>query len=118
MIKAHYNASTLPWCIIRDFNNLLSPDDKRGCAEHPNWLLCGFRKVVSDFDLNNLPIQCYSFMWERCKGTDQAMEERLDRALVSLSWLSIFKHLLQTNLVAPMLDHSLIMLQTKEEDLK
>lgn len=30
-------SSTLPWCLIGDFNDL-HQDNKRGLVEHPNWL--------------------------------------------------------------------------------
>lgn len=56
-------------------------------------------------------MQRYSFTWERGKGTDQALEQRLDRALVSTSWLNIFEQPIQSNQVAPISDHSPILLQ-------
>lgn len=46
--------SQLPWCIIGDFNNILSADEKRGNVEHPQWLLNGFRNVVIDCNLVNI----------------------------------------------------------------
>lgn len=40
--------SLLPWCVIGDFNDLLSEDDKRGRVEHPQWLFNGFRSAMLD----------------------------------------------------------------------
>ncbi|XP_073041827.1 uncharacterized protein [Primulina eburnea] len=49
-----------------DFNDLLSSEDKRGGAEHPAWLYRGFREVVDDCSLQDLPLEGYPFTWERC----------------------------------------------------
>lgn len=40
--------SPIPWCIIGDFNYLLSIDDKYGRIKHPPCLLDGFRSAISD----------------------------------------------------------------------
>lgn len=70
LIRKFHRASTLPWCIIGDFNDLLCQEEKRGRIEHPNWLLCGFRETIVECDLNDLPLQGYPFTWERSKGTE------------------------------------------------
>ena len=36
------NQSSTPWCILGDFNDLLSSLDKHGPHPHPEWLLQGF----------------------------------------------------------------------------
>jgi len=33
--------SSLPWCIMGDFNDILSMDEKKGMSERPNWLMQG-----------------------------------------------------------------------------
>lgn len=76
-------ANNLPWLCISDYNDLISPNDKRGRVVHPNWLFQGFREVVSDCHLEDLPLIEYQFMWARCKGSPIAVEERLDRAMVT-----------------------------------
>lgn len=69
--------------IIGDFNDLLSTTDKLGGAEHPSWCLRGFRDVVTDCSLHDLPLIGYPFTWSRAKGKPHGIEERLDMALVS-----------------------------------
>ncbi|PNX56263.1 endonuclease/exonuclease/phosphatase family protein, partial [Trifolium pratense] len=51
--------SQLPWCIIGDFNDLLSQEDKRGVHPHPNWLCSGFRQAVNDCDLSDIEMAGY-----------------------------------------------------------
>jgi len=48
-------ASCLPWCAFRDFNDILSSDEKKGRSERSSWLIPGFRQTVLDtwlFDLH------------------------------------------------------------------
>ncbi|PNX79596.1 endonuclease/exonuclease/phosphatase family protein, partial [Trifolium pratense] len=69
--------SQLPWCIIGDFNDLLSQEDKRGVHPHPNWLCSGFRQAVNDCDLSDIEMAGYSFTWVKSRGTPHMIEERL-----------------------------------------
>lgn len=82
-IRSLSRASDLPWCVIGDFNDLLSHYEKRGNIEHPNWLLTGFRGAIEDSNLFDLGMVGYDFTWERGRGTDHWGEERLDRALAT-----------------------------------
>ncbi|XP_075479293.1 uncharacterized protein LOC142520177 [Primulina tabacum] len=104
--------STLPWCIIGDSNDLLSPDDKKLKHEHPQWLYTGFRQAVMCSGLSDLPLVGYPFTWERGKGTTTAVEERLDRALATSSWMKKFPTAQLHNLCASVSDHSPILINT------
>jgi hypothetical protein len=103
--------STLPWCVIGDFNDLLSQDDKKGYLPHPNWLCTGFRSAVNDCDLTDIQLEGYPFTWIKSGGTDRMIEERLDRALVSSDWLTKFPHAKLQNILSSHSDHSPILLQ-------
>ncbi|KAK6133887.1 hypothetical protein DH2020_032377 [Rehmannia glutinosa] len=46
--------SNLPWCCIGDFNDIISPNEKRGSVPHPSWLLSGFRTAIDD---------CFWWIW-------------------------------------------------------
>ncbi|XVF80912.1 hypothetical protein PTKIN_Ptkin15bG0113100 [Pterospermum kingtungense] len=56
--------------------------------------------------------ECCGRSKERSKGTMNAVEKRLDRALVSSDWLHIFPTAKLMNLTAPISDHSPILLET------
>ncbi|XP_075481232.1 uncharacterized protein LOC142521946 [Primulina tabacum] len=112
LLRSLSSQSTLPWCIIGDFNDLLSPDDKKGKHEHPQWLYNGFRQAVMDSGLSGLPLIVYPFTWARGKGTTTAVEERLDRALVTPSWMSKFPSAQFHNFCASVSDHSPILINT------
>ena len=65
-----------------------------------------------DCGLMDIPLEGYSFMWERGKGTPAWVEEKLDRCLASGAWLNLFPQVKLLNLIAPVSDHSPILLQT------
>jgi hypothetical protein len=81
--------STLPWCIIGDFNALLSQADKQGHNPHPNWLCEGFQSAISDYDLTDIHLDEYPFTWVKSRGTPHVIEERLDKAFSNTEWLNL-----------------------------
>ena len=73
---------------------------KKGGIAHPSWLNRGFRNVLSDCYLADLGLEGYPFTWARGKGKANGVEERLDRAMVTPSWLSMVPEARLRNLVA------------------
>lgn len=55
--------SSIPWCIVGDFNDLLSNEDKCGRVEHPSWLLSGFCNVIPECNLIDVQLEGYPFTW-------------------------------------------------------
>jgi hypothetical protein len=100
LLRTLRDMSNLPWCIIGDFNDLLSQEDKRGIHSHPNWLCNGFRSAVSDCDLSDILLEGYPFTWIKSRGSPHVIEERLDRAMADSSWLGNFPNAQLTNLLA------------------
>lgn len=113
LLRRLHSQSSLPWCCIGDFNDLLGNHEKKEKNDHPIWCIRGFREVVSDCGLHDLPLEGYPFTWEKSKGTTDAVEEKLDHALVSASWMNIFMHPVLSNLVVAISDHSPILLNTE-----
>ncbi|RVW31876.1 Transposon TX1 uncharacterized 149 kDa protein [Vitis vinifera] len=86
LLRFLYSASSLPWCCLGDFN-----------------------------DIVYLHLKGYPFTWERGRGSSHWVEERLDWALVNVSWLNLFSDAKLNNLVAPVSDHSPIELNTVDK---
>ncbi|MCH82709.1 endonuclease/exonuclease/phosphatase family protein [Trifolium medium] len=110
--------NSLPWCIMGDFNDLLSNDDKRSSVDHPPWRIRGFRSAVQDSNLVDLPLIGYPFTWIRSRSGEEVKEERLDRALVTQAWYDMFPNCQLHNVVADRSDHYPILLKLFEGNRK
>ncbi|GAU14523.1 hypothetical protein TSUD_250650 [Trifolium subterraneum] len=111
LLRQLRDMSDLPWCIVGDFNDLLSQEDKKGTNPHPNWLCNGFRSAVSDCDLTDIHLEGYPYTWIKSAGTTNVIEERLDRAMANSKWLMNYPSVKLLNLLASHSDHSPILLQ-------
>ncbi|KAK2365796.1 hypothetical protein QL285_079253 [Trifolium repens] len=111
MLRNLRDMSPIPWCIIGDFNDLLSQDDKRGTHLHPNWLCRGFRDAVSDCGLVDIRLEGHQFTWCKSLETHRRVEERLDRAMANSDWMLLFPEVRLINLLASHSDHNPILLQ-------
>ena len=94
-----------PWCIFGDFNDILDASEKRGRTIRPPWLINGFRRVVFDSGLSDVPVEGYPYTWLKSLGTSHAVEERLDHALGNNLWFDMFPNAIVETLVAPASDH-------------
>jgi len=92
-----FNSSTIDlsqllWCIIGDFNDILSADEKKGRSDRQPWLIQGFRQAVLDAGLADIYMDGYPFTWFKSLGTDRAVEEKLDTAMSNDSWFDKFQN--------------------------
>jgi hypothetical protein len=74
------------WCVLGDFNAVLSPEDRRGvnAGTSSNLEMRGFRSFLEDVDLVDLPLLGRRFTWFHANGVAMS---RIDRVWVSLEWL-------------------------------
>ena len=84
---------------------------KRGRLNHPNSLIQGFREVVDYCGLKDVSISGYPFTWEKSRGFVNWVEERLNRAMVTNLWFSLFENACVFNLKTPTSDHSALFLE-------
>lgn len=68
---------------------------------------------MSDCGISDLGMEGYPFTWERGRGTEQWVQEKLDRAFVNEDWRNKFPSNRVQNLIAPASDHSSIFFQVK-----
>ncbi|XP_074352512.1 uncharacterized protein LOC141691645 [Apium graveolens] len=82
--------SQLPWCVLRDFNDMFFNSEKCGGRPHPNNLLTGFGEAITDCELEDIGFIGSEFTWEKSRGTPGWIQERLDRGFVTQSWRQLF----------------------------
>jgi exonuclease III len=79
------------WCIIGDFNAVLSREERKGIAnlnfQSPSLEIVEFEAFVSNMEVVDLPVLGRKFSWFHPNG--QSMS-RIDRALVSEEWISVW----------------------------
>lgn len=112
LIRKLAENNSYPWCLIGDMNNVLHQQDKRGGRPYPQWLIQGFNEVLEECDLIDMNLVGYQFTWERSFGSANCIEVRLDRALVTPTFLNLFKDARLVNLEVSTSDHCPIMLET------
>lgn len=78
------SVNQLPWVVlvIGDFNDLLCAEEKKGRIPHPEWLIRGFRETVESYSLRDFPFAGHQYTWEKSRGKEGWVEEKLDRVLV------------------------------------
>ncbi|KAL8476214.1 hypothetical protein ACS0TY_028757 [Phlomoides rotata] len=111
LLRQLSRSSSLPWLCVGDYNDLLTVADKKGRHDHPNWLFQGFRSVVSDVGLFDLPLIGHSFTWIRSRGKENEVDERLDRGMATQEWKTLFPDARILNLVASVSDHSPVLVE-------
>ncbi|KAG5049226.1 hypothetical protein JHK85_010329 [Glycine max] len=69
--------NSLLWCMIGHFSDMLTIEDKYRGQKQPQWLISGFREVVKDCKLVDLPLEGYQYTWIQKRGTMDVTKERL-----------------------------------------
>ncbi|XP_017245408.1 uncharacterized protein LOC108217070 [Daucus carota subsp. sativus] len=69
---------------------MLYVSDKKGTHSHPTSLLNGFRKTIEDCALVELDLTSGKYTWEKSRGTNNWVRERLDRAFATNEWWHMF----------------------------
>ncbi|XP_074322934.1 uncharacterized protein LOC141659900 [Apium graveolens] len=108
-------ASVLPWCIIGDFNDIVSMDEKRGGQRQPRRLMEGFSEAIMDCGLHDLGFSGDIFTWERSRGKETWIQERLDRGMATSRWTEMFPLAEVKILEVTTSDHMPILLQLNRQ---
>ncbi|XP_019159671.1 PREDICTED: uncharacterized protein LOC109156272 [Ipomoea nil] len=97
--------NNLPWALFGDFNDIIGDWEKEGRVPHPRWLLRGFGEAVNESGLFDFGFGGCQFTWERGRGTDRWVREKLDRVLVSDGWRDMFLRVSARSLDGSTSDH-------------
>ncbi|CAM8995263.1 unnamed protein product [Rhodiola kirilowii] len=90
LIRQLSTLSSLPWCLMGDFNEILNFTDVSKNALRRVKPMLQFRSVLEDCDLTDLGFKGYKFTYtNRRKGKDET-RCRLDRVLANPEWRNLF----------------------------
>lgn len=68
---------------MRDCNDILYLEEKRGQHPRPHWLVQGFKEAAKASGLKALAFEGHQFTWEMGRGMPRWVEEKLEIILVS-----------------------------------
>lgn len=102
--------STLPWLCIGDFNEILRREEQIGPNERDEAQMAGFREAIDLCNLADIGYIGFDWTFEKKVQGGQYCRVRLDRALASPDWSSMFPYASLRHLQAAKLDHSPIVL--------
>ncbi|XP_041000998.1 uncharacterized protein LOC121246780 [Juglans microcarpa x Juglans regia] len=106
----------MPWCIIGDFNKVLSQEEKEGGMPRPEVQMQEFRQVLEDNSLFDLGWMRSRFTWSNRHEDQSFTKERLDRAVANHSWAVNFRNNKVDVLITRQSDHKALLLSMNMVD--
>jgi len=105
--------SEAAWCFLGDFNAVRSSDERRGRVENNVFGdYAPFNQFIDGNFLVDLPLCGRNFTWYRGDGVSMS---RLDRFLLSESWMVMFPNCIQVALPRGLSDHCPLLLTIDED---
>ncbi|XP_075654781.1 uncharacterized protein LOC142624945 [Castanea sativa] len=83
-------SSSLPWLVIGDFNEIIGLSEKEGGSIRPIKQMAGFVSTIDHCGLCDLGFIGSKFTWLYQTSSGVQIRERLDRALATLEWMSLY----------------------------
>ncbi|XP_019199061.1 PREDICTED: uncharacterized protein LOC109192809 [Ipomoea nil] len=108
LLRQLKDKSTLPWLVVGKNYDIACLSEKRGTHPHPASLIEGFNDALGDCQLNDLGMTGGNFTWEKGRGTDSWVEERLDRAVATTEWMELHAEALVSSIYTRSSDHCAI----------
>ncbi|CAL1407745.1 unnamed protein product [Linum trigynum] len=72
---------SLPWLVVRDFNQIISFDEKRGGNIDGEVAIQDFANVLAEVGLEDLGYVGYPYTWDNETDGSRTIEEHLDQAV-------------------------------------
>ncbi|KAH7843145.1 hypothetical protein Vadar_013178 [Vaccinium darrowii] len=98
------------WLIWGDMNDITSVGEKRGGISPASWELKGFQEFINQCNLIDLGYTGFPFTWCNNRAGSECIQERLDRALATPSWMLRFSQAYVEHLNSVGSDHSALLL--------
>ena len=89
-LKYLKETSSLPWLTIGDFNEIIGTSEKEGGSDRPRQQMTNFIETINACGLRDLGYNGPKFTWNYERADGVRIRERLDRALTTPEWTSLF----------------------------
>lgn len=107
-----YSRSSLPLCLVGDFNSVLTKSEKFGGSQKTASHVHSFQRMVQTAGVLDLGYKGPAFTWSNNQPLSTLIMQRLDRALASVTWLTQFPSAAVYHLPRFNSDHHPILLRT------
>lgn len=104
------------WCVLGDFNEILSQDEKEGGRPRAGNLMGDFRQALQDNILFDLGWKRLKLTWCNNHTNETFTRERLDRSVATSRWMNLFKHQIVDVLTTRQSNHMPILLEMKKDN--
>ena len=101
---------SLPWLCVGNFNEIIRAHKKLGGRPKPSRQMEVFRDVLDKCGFQDLGFSGNKFTWCNGQGEGHTVWERLDRAVSTVDWLTMFSATKVVHLESGTSDHKPIMI--------
>ena len=105
-----------PWVCIRDFNEILTQEEKTRPVVRKERQMDQFRNALEACQLKDLGYKGAMHMWNNGRHDGNFIKERLDRAMANREWLALFREVIVFVLAARASGHKPLLLQLTHHD--
>ncbi|GER47510.1 RNA-directed DNA polymerase [Striga asiatica] len=99
------------WVILGDWNDLSCREEKNGGLVRSERSFQGFNNIIGQMGMFMLRMEGYKFTWGNNRKDEGFVEEVLDKAFASLSWLNNHPHASVKCVLRSASDHALLVLE-------
>lgn len=115
LVPRIYQGDGGQWCIIGDFNEIITQDEKIGGRPRPQKQMEQFRSMLESNGLIDTKWKNQKFTWSNRHHNETFAKERLDRMVANQKWLNEFGLSRVEVLASSRSDHLPIMLSIGEQ---
>nr|POF20769.1 hypothetical protein CFP56_73574 [Quercus suber] len=108
LLESLKHSNNLLWLCLGDYNEIISQAEKSGGSLRPARQMDRFREVIHHCGFIDLGYTGSPFTWSRNHPVDGRTYIRLDRALATIAWKSLFQNTVVQHVPTSASDHSML----------
>ena len=108
LLESLKHSNNLPWLCLGDYNETISQTEKSGGRLRPTRQMDWFREVIHHCGFIDLGYTSSRFTWSRNHPVDGQTYIRLDWALATIAWKSLFQNTVVQHVPTSASDHFML----------